>query len=310
MSARDLLQHHLDHCPLIAILRGVTAAEAVAIGEAVQEAGIGIIEVPLNSPEPLQSIERLAARFGEDVLVGAGTVLDRADVRRVADAGGRIIVSPDTNAEVIAAAAAAGMVSTPGYFTPSEGFAAIRAGATALKLFPAEAATPTVLEGAPGGLAEGHDGPRRGRHQARQYATVAGGRGQRVRPRRRALPARSIGCRDAGQGACLCRGRSAMKPIKIAIIGFGKIAADQHAPSILGNERFDLVATSSRSGQGLAQTYTDWRELIRSTPGLRGGSDHHAARPAFRNCPRMHRGRAPLPARKATNRWAGTDRRP
>ena len=75
MSARDLLQHHLDHCPLIAILRGVTAAEAVAIGEAVQEAGIGTIEVPLNSPEPLQSIERLAARFGEDVLVGAGTVL-------------------------------------------------------------------------------------------------------------------------------------------------------------------------------------------------------------------------------------------
>lgn len=146
MTARDLLHHHLDHCPLIAILRGVTAAEAVAIGEAVQEAGIGTIEVPLNSPEPLQSIERLAARFGEDVLVGAGTVLDRADVRRVADAGGRLIVSPDTNAEVIAAAAAAGMVSTPGYFTPSEGFAAIRAGATALKLFPAEAATPTVLK--------------------------------------------------------------------------------------------------------------------------------------------------------------------
>jgi 2-dehydro-3-deoxyphosphogalactonate aldolase len=146
MSARGLLHRYLDPCPLVAILRGVAPTEVVAIGEAVAEAGIRIIEVPLNSPDPLQSIEKLAARFGEELLIGAGTVLDRADVRRVSDAGGRIIVSPDTNVDVIAAAAAAGLVSAPGYFTPSEGFAAIRAGATALKLFPAEAATPAVLK--------------------------------------------------------------------------------------------------------------------------------------------------------------------
>jgi 2-dehydro-3-deoxyphosphogalactonate aldolase len=135
----------MAQCPLVAIIRGVRPEEAIDIGDALFGAGIRIIEVPLNSPDPLASIERLAARFGERVLVGAGTVLKAEDVGRVRDAGGRIIVSPDTNAEVIAAAAAAGMVSSPGYFTPSEALAAIRAGATALKLFPAEAATPAVL---------------------------------------------------------------------------------------------------------------------------------------------------------------------
>ena len=146
MSARELLHRYLDPCPLVAILRGVTTDEAEPIGEAVVEAGMRIIEVPLNSPDPLRSIERLAKRFGDEVLVGAGTVLVPADVARIRDAGGRIIVSPDTNVDVIAAAAAAGLVSSPGYFTPSEGFAAIRAGATALKLFPAEAASPAVLK--------------------------------------------------------------------------------------------------------------------------------------------------------------------
>jgi 2-dehydro-3-deoxyphosphogalactonate aldolase len=145
VSASELFHRYLDQCPLVAIIRGVTPGEAGAIGDALHDGGIRIIEVPLNSPDPLASIERLAARFGERVLVGAGTVLKAEDVGRVRDAGGRIIVSPDTNAEVIAAAAAAGMVSSPGYFTPSEALAAIRAGATALKLFPAEAATPAVL---------------------------------------------------------------------------------------------------------------------------------------------------------------------
>lgn len=146
MSASDLLHHYLDQCPLVAIIRGVTPGEAEATGEALYDAGIRIIEIPLNSPEPLVSIERLTARFGERALVGAGTVLDPADVGRVSDAGGRIIVAPDTNAAVIAAAASAGLVASPGYFTPSEAFAAIRAGATALKLFPSEAATPAVLK--------------------------------------------------------------------------------------------------------------------------------------------------------------------
>src|SRR4051794_23498517 len=103
MSAQELLHRYLDECPLVAIIRGVRPDEAEAIGEAIYEGGIRIIEVPLNSPEPLKSIEALAKRFGERVLVGAGTVLDPADVQRIKDIGGRIIVSPDTNADVIAA---------------------------------------------------------------------------------------------------------------------------------------------------------------------------------------------------------------
>lgn len=146
MSAKELLHRYLDECPLIAIVRGVTPDEAEAIGDAIYEGGIRIIEVPLNSPEPLTSIERLAKRLGERMLVGAGTVLSAADVARVQGAGGRIIVSPDTNVEVISATAEAGLVSSPGYFTPSEAFAAIGAGATALKLFPAEGASPAVLK--------------------------------------------------------------------------------------------------------------------------------------------------------------------
>ena len=146
MSAKELLHRHLDECPLIAIIRGVRPDEAEAIGDAIYEGGIRIIEVPLNSPEPLKSIERLAQKFGERMLVGAGTVLDPTDVGRVREVGGRIIVSPDTNPEVISAAASAGLVSSPGYFTPSEAFVAIRAGATSLKLFPAEGATPAVLK--------------------------------------------------------------------------------------------------------------------------------------------------------------------
>jgi 2-dehydro-3-deoxyphosphogalactonate aldolase len=146
VSARELLHRYFDECPLVAIVRGLTAGEAEAIGAAVQEGGIRIIEVPLNSPDPLRSIELLSRKFGDSLLVGAGTVLHAADVARVRDAGGRIIVSPDTNIDVIEASAAAGLVSSPGYFTPSEAFAAIRAGATALKLFPAEGASPSVLK--------------------------------------------------------------------------------------------------------------------------------------------------------------------
>ena len=101
MSARELLNRYLRECPLVAIIRGVSPDEAEAIGDAIYEGGIRIIEVPLNSPDPLNSIERLAKRFGDQMLVGAGTVLDRADVARVSGAGGRIIVSPDTNVDVI-----------------------------------------------------------------------------------------------------------------------------------------------------------------------------------------------------------------
>lgn len=137
---------HFAQCPLIAIIRGVRPEEAEAVGGALIDAGIRIIEVPLNSPDPLVSIERLARAYGDQALIGAGTVLQVADVHRVADAGGRIIVSPNVYGEVVAASVAAGLVSAPGYFTPSEAFTAIRAGARVLKLFPAEAASPAVVK--------------------------------------------------------------------------------------------------------------------------------------------------------------------
>ena len=146
MSAKELFDRYLDECPLIAIIRGVRPDEAEAIGDALYEGSIRIIEVPMNSPEPLKSIELLAKKFGERTLIGAGTVTDPIDVARVRDAGGRLIVAPNTDVAVISAAASADMVSNPGYFTPSEAFAALEAGATALKLFPAEGASPAVLK--------------------------------------------------------------------------------------------------------------------------------------------------------------------
>ncbi len=146
MSNAATFARCLAACPLVAILRGVRPGEVEAIGAALVEAGIRIIEVPLNSPQPFESIARLARTCGELALIGAGTVLDPADVARVAEAGGRLIVSPGTDPDVIAATRAAGLVSAPGFFTPSEAFAAIRAGADALKLFPAEAASPAMVK--------------------------------------------------------------------------------------------------------------------------------------------------------------------
>jgi 2-dehydro-3-deoxyphosphogalactonate aldolase len=135
----------MARCPLVAILRGVGPEEIEGIADALVDAGFSMIEIPLNSPNPLASIARIAQRYGDDVLIGAGTVLSVDQVKAVQGAGGRLIVSPNSNIEVIAASAAAGLVSLPGYFTPSEAFAAIAAGASGLKLFPAEAATPAVL---------------------------------------------------------------------------------------------------------------------------------------------------------------------
>ena len=146
MSVSELLHRYLDECPLIGIIRGVTPDEAEDIGGALYEAGIRIIEVPLNSPDPLASISRLAKTFGDKALVGGGTVLSPDKVREVQAAGGRLVVSPNTNAAAIAATVEAGMVSCPGFFTPSEAFTALAAGATALKLFPAEGASPAVLK--------------------------------------------------------------------------------------------------------------------------------------------------------------------
>jgi 2-dehydro-3-deoxyphosphogalactonate aldolase len=146
MNSVEQFHHYLASCPLIAIIRGVTPGDVEATAEALFEAGIRIIEVPLNSPTPLESIRKIARSFGDRALIGAGTVLDPADVERVRDVGGQIIIAPNMNPAVISAAVGAGMISAPGIFTPSEAFAAIAAGAHVLKFFPAEAASPAVVK--------------------------------------------------------------------------------------------------------------------------------------------------------------------
>lgn len=136
----------LAACPLVAILRGLTPAEAPAIGSALVEAGFTMIEVPLNSPEPYASIGILNEQFGDRALIGAGTVLTPKQAVETAGAGGRFMVSPNVNADTIRAAVGQGMDAVPGFFTPSEAFAALDAGARALKLFPAEGAQPAMLK--------------------------------------------------------------------------------------------------------------------------------------------------------------------
>ena len=133
-------------CPLVAVLRGLTPAEAESIGDALVDAGFTLLEVPLNSPDPLVSIAAMARRYAGRAIVGAGTVLTPAEVAAVADAGGELIVSPNTDPEVIRASVARGLISLPGYYTPSEAFAALTAGAHGLKLFPAEGAAPAFLK--------------------------------------------------------------------------------------------------------------------------------------------------------------------
>ena len=146
MEKLETFRTLFEACPLVAIIRGVEPDEVEAIGEALVRAGIRIVEVPLNSPRPLESIARLAKRLAGRALVGAGTVLRAAEVAEVEAAGGGLVVSPSTDPAVIRATVAAGLVSAPGYFTPSEAFTAIEAGANALKLFPAEAAPPAVVK--------------------------------------------------------------------------------------------------------------------------------------------------------------------
>jgi len=132
--------------PLVAILRGLRPDEALGVGEMLIQAGFKVLEVPLNSPDPFDSIQAMAQAFKGRAIVGAGTVLKVADVERLAEVGGQICISPNTNADVIHAAKAQGLISFPAFFTATEAFAAIDAGADALKLFPAELAGPSGLK--------------------------------------------------------------------------------------------------------------------------------------------------------------------
>ncbi|MFC3533290.1 2-dehydro-3-deoxy-6-phosphogalactonate aldolase [Vogesella facilis] len=140
------LDSAMAQLPLVAILRGVRPDEVIAIAEALYAAGWRMLEVPLNSPAPLDSIALLAQHFSERMLVGAGTVLSAQQVREVAAAGGRLIVSPNLEREVVTSSKALGLYALPGVQTASECFAALQAGADGLKLFPGEAVTPAIIK--------------------------------------------------------------------------------------------------------------------------------------------------------------------
>ena len=145
MNAHQKFELSMQTLPLVAILRGLQTHEAIPIGEALARNQWRLIEVPLNSPSPLKSIEAMAATLPQ-ALVGAGTVLTTSDVRNVHAAGGQFIVSPNFNADVVCEAVRLGMVCLPGVMTATEAFAALQAGATGLKLFPAEMITPQVVK--------------------------------------------------------------------------------------------------------------------------------------------------------------------
>ncbi len=145
MKPQEKFNQAMQAVPLVAILRGIQPSESLAVGQALVSLGWRLIEVPLNSPQPLDSIATLASTFA-DALVGAGTVLTPNDVRNVHAAGGQLIVSPNFNASVVRAAVDLGMVCLPGVMTATEAFAALSAGATGLKLFPAEMASPAVVK--------------------------------------------------------------------------------------------------------------------------------------------------------------------
>jgi 2-dehydro-3-deoxyphosphogalactonate aldolase len=132
------LRSWLERCPVIAILRGIQPAEAESIGFALERAGIRIVEVPLNSPNPLESIAILSHVFGARMLVGAGTLTKPSQVADVAAAGGQLVVTPHADVAIVQAAKQAGLIAAPGFFNPTEAFALLDAGADALKLFPAE----------------------------------------------------------------------------------------------------------------------------------------------------------------------------
>lgn len=141
-----MLRAYLDPLPLIAVLRGITPEEIPAVGDVLVDVGFRILEVPLNSPRPFESIALLAQRHGACCLVGAGTVVDLSDVTRIRDAGGELVVMPHADTKIVIDAKARGLVCVPGVATPTEAFAALAAGADGLKMFPAEALPPAALK--------------------------------------------------------------------------------------------------------------------------------------------------------------------
>ncbi len=146
MNSEELFRISVEELPLFAILRGLPPEDAVRVGERLVEAGFRILEVPMNSPKPLESIRILSERFGSNVLVGAGTVLDSEAADAVLSNGGRLVVSPNANPDVIRTTVDGGAISVPGCLTPTEAFAALDAGAHGIKIFPAELVPPSGIK--------------------------------------------------------------------------------------------------------------------------------------------------------------------
>lgn len=144
-STHSVFERALEQMPLVAILRGISPAEALPVGSALFEAGFRLIEVPLNSPQPLESIAKLAHHL-PDAVIGAGTVTNIDEVRQVQSAGGQLVISPHFDQEVVSITVARGLISLPGVMTPTEAFAALRQGAHALKIFPAELVAPHTIK--------------------------------------------------------------------------------------------------------------------------------------------------------------------
>ena len=223
---------NLAPTPLVAILRGVTPDEADSVAAVIVEAGFGAVEVPLNSPDPLASVELIARLFGDKVLVGAGTVLEPAQVDEAAEAGAKLVVAPNADHAVIERAVRLGLVALPGVATPTEAFAALKAGASGLKLFPGEAIGPEVVKAWRVGPAEGDAALSGRRRHARAHRPVPPRRRERLRHRLGALQARRERRRGAARGADLRQGLEG-----------GGLNTPSHA-----SERRALTKPSSESG--------------------------------------------------------------
>ena len=266
---------YLEPLPFIAVLRGITPEEIPAIGAALVAEGLRILEVPLNSPRPFESIRLLAEKFGERCLVGAGTVLAADEVAQVCAAGGRLIVMPHGDAAVIREAKRQGRVCVPGVATPTEAFAALAAGADGLKMFPAEQLPAATLKAWRAVLPAGDAGVSGRRDSARQHGPVLGRRRRRIRHGLEPLPARHVG---RGSRAGCRRVRAGIPRASVAR------AADDPARDD-DTSRAPTRRRRARRGDGRVQ------------PGARGGTRFLPAR--FRRRHVEHGDRRVAPRRAA-----------